>query len=137
MRYLLALGAGVLVACAPAMMSAPVAAQNLDELELEDRDLGRQLRHPNAYREELGARRSSRATPSGTGYTYRFYDYPKPSFQYFQEGQTYKWSWNLFPGGESRIYSNRRPAWHYGPTYNTYNYYPRYYYGPGYPGRDW
>ncbi|MBM3497177.1 MAG: hypothetical protein FJX74_00775 [Armatimonadetes bacterium] len=136
MRYLLALS-GTLALVGILSSPAPIVAQNLDELDVRNEDLGTQLRHPNAYRNELGGRRSSQTRPGGTGYTYRFYDYAKPSFQHFQEGQTYKWSWDLFPGGERRIYSNRPPAWYYGPTHNTYNYYPRYYYGPVYGPWGW
>ncbi len=116
------------------------AAQNLDEVKKTDEDMGRMLRHPNAYRDELGARRSFRANPEGARYTYKFYDYPKPSFQFFQQGQTYKWSWDLFPGGERRIYPSYDP-WprrYYVPTYNQYsynNYTYNYYYPPvGYQG---
>ena len=143
MRHAIALGTVVVTTCVLgavllAALPVPVVAQNLGGLRVEDEDMGRKLRHPNAYREDLMAPRSFRAGSAGPRYTYRFYDYPKPSFQFFQQGQTYKWSWDLFPGGEARIYSARRPRGYYGPTYNTYNYYPDYYYyPPAYPSWGW
>jgi len=133
MRRLAALGSATATVCVLGVLMlgpTPAAAQNLDELNVQNEDLGRKLRHPNAFRGDLSAPRSYRARPGG--YTYRYFDHAKPSFQYFQQGQTYKWSWDLFPGGESRTYRDYRPPGYYGPVYNLYNYYP-----PGYRPWGW
>jgi hypothetical protein len=100
----------------------PATAQSLRGVRGRNEDYGRMFRHPDAYRDELGARRGFRTDSDGSGYTYKFYDHPKPSFQFFQQGQNYRWSWDLFPGAERRIYGN---SWGRGygiPVYNSYTY---------------
>jgi len=134
----------VLGGLASGLASSPAAAQDLDEVRKTDEDFGRMIRHPAAYRDELGARRSFESTSEGARYTYRFYDHPKPSFQFFQQGQNYKWSRDLFPGAERRpsggFYRGRGLPSYNSYTrntvsvYNTYNTYNYYYPPSGYSG---
>jgi hypothetical protein len=100
----------------------PATAQSLRGVRGRDDDYGRMLRHPDAYRDELGARRRFRPDWGGARYTYRFYDHPKPSFQFFQQGQSYSWSQDLFPGAERQIYGNPWPRGDGIPVYNSYTY---------------
>jgi hypothetical protein len=92
-----------------------------------DKDFGMKLRHAAAYRGDLNVPWGGVTSEAvGGGWTYHFFDHPKPSFQYFQQPQVIKWPYGSFPGLGTCLYDYGGPPAYY-PSYgyyNSYNYCP-------------
>jgi hypothetical protein len=104
-----------LLALGTAMAQAP------DEVDGVDNDFGMKLRHPAAYRGDLNVPWGGGTREVvGVGWTYHFFDHPKPSFQYFQQPQVIKWPLGSFSGVGGSLYDYGGPPVYY-PPYGYYN----------------
>ena len=81
---------------------ARVGAQVAKEVGAVDEDLGLKLRHPTgAWGDAVvpwGFRADGGWRSPPPRWNYRFFDHPVPSYQFFQRPQTFRWSWDMFPG---------------------------------------
>jgi hypothetical protein len=128
-------------------------AQDDEGLPTVDEDLGRRLRHPSATRPGEGwlrignsARRSPdpandgeptrRSYEAQPRWEYRWFDHPKPSYQYFSQPQTYVWRYDSYPGiGPHLEPYNNHYFFYYYPPPASYYYPPGYYWRYGTGGR--